>query len=253
MSKMVLPTAVGSTGTRIRAFDGDKPVIDSRDVLLLRESPFKIYYGVPEATLPPELLQAADKEPKTTDFGRREYRDVAAPSGTRKAGAFLHRNIPDDYSMLDGYAFFRMDSFDRWMEEDEELLGHARDPFTRIDVRQSSARVQVLVDGVEIADSNRPKLLMETGLPVRYYLPPEDVKMEHLVESDTATTCPYKGRSRYWSIQAKGQTHQDLAWAYTEPLQDAERVKDHICFYQEKLTVLVNEEIQEKPPKYFTK
>lgn len=78
-----------------------------------------------------------------------------------------------------------------------------------------------------LAESRRPLLLHETGLPVRYYLPPEDVHTELLTPSDTHTHCPFKGDASYWSLPEAA----DLVWAYPEPLAQVAQIKDHFCFY----------------------
>ena len=65
---------------------------------------------------------------------------------------------------------------DAWFEEDEEVFTHPRDPYTRVDILPSSRHVRVEVDGVTVAESTSPRLLFETGLPARYYLPKPHVR-----------------------------------------------------------------------------
>ena len=86
-------------------------------------------------------------------------------------------------------------------------------------------------------------LLFETLLPVRYYLPREDVvvRLEH---SDTVSYCAYKGRASYYSVS---DGPRDVAWTYHEPLHDAEQVRDHICFFDERLDVIVDGERRDRP------
>jgi uncharacterized protein (DUF427 family) len=129
-----------------------------------------------------------------------------------------------------------------WFEEEERVFAHARDPFKRVDVLPSSRHVQVSVDGTEIADSSRPTLLFETYLPTRYYLPRSDVRMEHLDESTTVTMCPYKGTARHWSI---GGT--DIAWSYEDPVPENPRIADLVCFYNERVDLVVDGVPQERP------
>ena len=103
---------------------------------------------------------------------------------------------------LEGYVLVDWGSADRWLEEDEEIVGHPRDPFHRIDVRQSSRHVAVALGDQVVAESRRPTLLFETHLPVRYYLPREDVRVDLLSESDSRTTCAYKGHASYFGTDA---------------------------------------------------
>ncbi|MFE4497271.1 DUF427 domain-containing protein [Streptomyces niveus] len=97
-----------------------------------------------------------------------------------------------------------------------------------ITVEQGDTHVRVVRDGQVVAESRRPLLLRETGLPVRYYLPPQDVRTELLSPSDTATHCPFKGDASYWSLPDA----PDLVWAYPEPKDEVAEIKDHFCFYE---------------------
>ena len=119
------------------------------------------------------------------------------------------------------------------MEEDEEVTVHPRDPYHRVDVRGSSRHIKVTVDGATVAETDRPRILFETGLPPRYYIPPEDVNKELLAESDTVTHCPYKGAASYRSVEANGKTIEDAAFGYPDPLPEAEKVEGYLCFLGE--------------------
>ena len=68
----------------------------------------------------------------------------------------------------------------------------------------------------------------------------EDVRTELLVPSETKTVCPYKGRASYRSMWRNGEVVENLAWYYSEPLPEAQKVKDHLCFYDEKVEVEVD-------------
>ena len=131
-----------------------------------------------------------------------------APGAERDAAAFR----PFDAD-LDGYALLDFDVFDAWYREDERNVGHPRDPFHRIDIVHSSRQVRVETGGELIAESSDPCLLFEPPLPVRYFLPPEDVRRDLLRPSDTKTLCAYKGQASYWSLEGE----DDLVWSYPEP------------------------------------
>ena len=148
---------------------------------------------------------------------------------------------PDDPDLAD-YVILEFDAFE-WREEDEPIVSHPHDPFGRIDVLRSSRHVRIEHDGRLLAESSRPMLLFETLLPVRFYLPREDVAVE-LEPSDTATYCAYKGRASYFSVP---DGPRDVAWTYHEPLHDAEPVRDRICFFDERLDVIVDGERGERP------
>jgi uncharacterized protein (DUF427 family) len=143
---------------------------------------------------------------------------------------------------LEGFVAFYGDAMDGWYEEDEQVFGHPRDPYSRIDVLKSSRRVKVSVDGTVLAESDRPIMLFETGLPARYYLPREDVRLDLLEPSETRSQCPYKGQARYWSYGSA-----DIAWTYEDPLHDAGGVRDLICFLDERADIEVDGRPQERP------
>lgn len=98
-----------------------------------------------------------------------------------------------------------------------------------IEVEQGTDHIRVTIDGRLVADTHRPLLLHETGYPVRYYLPPEDVRTDLLTPSETHTVCPFKGTASYWSLPGGPE---DIAWAYPEPRPGVARIKDHFCFYE---------------------
>ncbi|MER5883406.1 DUF427 domain-containing protein [Streptomyces sp. NPDC001941] len=102
-----------------------------------------------------------------------------------------------------------------------------------IEIKEGSARVRVVRDGQVVADSRRPLMLFETGLPVRYYLPPEDVRTDLLVPSETHTYCPFKGTASYYS-HPDGTA--DLVWYYPDPKPEVAAIKDHLCFYEAEVT-----------------
>ncbi|MEV0093192.1 DUF427 domain-containing protein [Streptomyces sp. NPDC050738] len=97
----------------------------------------------------------------------------------------------------------------------------------RITVEESTDHVRVVREGRVLAESTRPLVLRETGCPVRYYLPPEDVRTDLLTASETHTHCPFKGDASYWSLPEAA----DLVWAYPEPKDEVALIKDHFCFY----------------------
>jgi uncharacterized protein (DUF427 family) len=131
---------------------------------------------------------------------------------------------------------------ERWFEEDEEVFIHPRDPYRRVDALPSSRHVVVRVDGTVVADSHKPTILYETGLPPRYYLPPDDVRVDLLTPTGTSTGCPYKGFARYWTLTVDGTEYPDLVWGYDDPLPESAPVKGLMCFYNEKVELEIDGE-----------
>jgi uncharacterized protein (DUF427 family) len=133
-----------------------------------------------------------------------------------------------------------------WFAEDEPLVAHARDPQKRVDVAPSSRHVRVELDGQLLAESTRPLLLFETILPVRYYLPPEDVQVE-LVPTKTVSVCPYKGVARWWSARIGERVADDLVWSYPSPIAENPRIAGLLCFLNERVDLVVDGERWERP------
>ena len=136
---------------------------------------------------------------------------------------------------------------DSWYEEDDEIFVHARDPYTRVDVLNSSRAVRVEVDGKVVAETKRPRLLFETGLPTRYYIPKQDVRMDLLERSESTTRCPYKGVASYWSLRLGNKHYQDLVWSYEAPIPECPKIENLLCFYNEKVDLYIDGERQDRP------
>ena len=142
---------------------------------------------------------------------------------------------------------------DAWFEEDEEVFVHPRDPYTRLDVIQSSRHVRVVVGGETVAETDHPVLLFETGLPVRYYIPKVDVRMDLLEPSKSHTECPYKGIASYYSVRIGDQVVVDIAWYYPFPHLEVGKIQNLISFYDEKVdAVYVDGEKQDRPKTHWS-
>jgi uncharacterized protein (DUF427 family) len=108
-----------------------------------------------------------------------------------------------------------------------------------VTIAPADLHVEVWVDGVQIAETDRPLLLDETGLPTRYYLPREDVRMDLLRKTSFRTTCPFKGDASYWSFTHDGETHDGIVWSYERPIPAAADIEGYLCFYPERVDLKV--------------
>jgi uncharacterized protein (DUF427 family) len=133
-------------------------------------------------------------------------------------------------------------ALDEWLEEDEPQIGHPPDPYHRIDVRRTTRQVRVSIGGRVVAESRNARALFETKLPVRWYLPREDVSAD-LEPSDHRTTCAYKGHATHFDVAGE----RAVAWSYEDPLHDGLPVKDLVSFYNERVDIQVDGEPQERP------
>jgi uncharacterized protein (DUF427 family) len=113
-------------------------------------------------------------------------------------------------------------------------------PGHRITITPADLHVEVAVNGTTVAVSDHPVLLDETGLPTRYYLPPEDVRADVLRPSKSETTCPFKGQASYYSVEVDGETFHDLVWRYDTPIPDAAPIAGLLCFYNERVDLTVD-------------
>ncbi len=104
----------------------------------------------------------------------------------------------------------------------------------------TTAHVVVTLGGEKVAETDRPVLLDETGLPTRYYLPREDVRTDLLRATDLHTTCPFKGEASYWSAEVGGQVFTDLVWSYETPIPEAEQIAGLMCFYPDRVELTVD-------------
>jgi len=152
-------------------------------------------------------------------------------------------------ALVEGYVTVPWGDLDEWFEEDEKVIVHPRDPYHRIDTFATSRQVKVSLDGHVLAESDGVKALFEAGLPVRYYFPFHDVRLEHLVASDTVTQCAYKGTATHWSARFGDTVHPDVAWTYEgdSVQRDAEAVRGRICFYNERTDIEVDGLAQARP------
>lgn len=149
----------------------------------------------------------------------------------------------DDVPELAGYVHLDWHAMDEWLEEDEVAFGHVRDPFHRIDVRETSRHVKVSVNGEVVADSTRALAMFETSLPTRWYFPPDDVRMDLLERSGVETICAYKGRAQHLSLSDE----PNLAWTYDEAEREVGPIAGRIAFYDEWVDVELDGEPQERP------
>lgn len=218
------------TPRRVRVRLGGTVVADSARALLLDEFS---EHGFPTYFLPYE-----DVRPGVLAEGTAGRWSVVAGGRRVEDAAWAD----DRYDELKGRVTFSWESLD-WYEEDERVHVHARSPRHRVDALHASRRVQVFIGGQEVANSVRPVLLFETHLPTRYYLPFADVRTDLLTASETVTQCPYKGVARYWSHPALA----DAAWSYPAPIAEQPKIRDLLCFYNERVDLLIDGEPQERP------
>ena len=234
---------------RVRASLEGRPVADSTRAMLVWE-PRRIcpVYAVPAEDLLAELEPAPASDGYTPGllhpgipFGVHSAEGEAVTVAGRVGAGF--RLADDD---LAGYVVLDFDAFD-WLEEDEPIAGHPRDPYHRVDVRRSLRTVRIELDGEVIAETTGARLLCETNLPMRFYVPREDVRAELRV-SPSRSYCPYKGEASWWSIEG----HEDIGWTYEQPMPELPAIAGLVAFWNERVDVFVDGEPRERPVTVFS-
>ena len=223
---------------RIRGFVGGELVVETFKPLLVWEKLHYPTYYFPLDDVRAELLTSEGRTSHSPSRGDAEVMTLAAGGVSRSGAALRYDRSP--FESLWETVRFEWDAVDAWFEEDEQVFTHARDPYTRVDILPSSRDVRIEADGIVIAQSDKPTVLFETRLPVRYYLPKTDIRMDLLSPRDTVTHCPYKGEAEYWSLK-----HDDangaVAWSYRTPLPESQKIAGFVAFYPEKVDIYVDE------------
>lgn len=221
---------------RIRIVIGGEVVADSTDARLLHETGLLPVYYLPRADVREELLERSDTSTHCPFKGDASYWHVRVGDELREDAIWGYPEPIEGAPPLADLVAFAFDAVDEWYEEAERIGVHPRDPYHRCDVVRSDRHVVVRVDGEVVAESDRARLLFETGLPPRTYLPAEDVHMDHLEPSDTVTRCPYKGTtSRYYSIRVGDRLVEDAVWVYDEPHDEVRGIAGLLAFYDSEV------------------
>ena len=234
---------------RVRAYLGGELVADTKRVMLVWENPHYPQYYFPIADVHAEF-EATATTTHSPSRGDASHSTVKTENHRAVDAAWQY---PDSrIEELRGLVRFEWDAMDGWFEEDEEIYTHPRDPYSRVDILDSSRHVRVVVNGVTLAETTHPKLLFETNLPTRFYLPKVDVHMDLLVPTETESHCPYKGIARYWSVRGDETARPDLAWSYPTPLPESQKVAGLVAFYNEHVDHFIDGEPVERPHTAFS-
>jgi len=228
---------------RIRALLGGETVLDTRRGMLLHETGILPQLYVPTDDVGADLLGRTAHSTHCPFKGNASYWTVRAGDRTEEDAVWGYEDPKPEAAWLRGYVAFYWERMDAWFDEDEEVEGHLRDPYHRVDVRASTRHVRVLVDDEVVAETRRPKLLSETGLPNRYYISPRDVRDGIWEPSATHTVCPYKGTASYRTLRLGERRIADAAWLYPVPYEDAAGIRGRLSFLGEGITVEVDGEV----------
>jgi uncharacterized protein (DUF427 family) len=205
-------------------------------VILFEPARYPVAY-FPIGDIEQNVLRRSDRESTHPDLGTTAWFDVVGGDGeiTRR-GAWEHVDPPAQAAALRDAVAFAWRTMDAFYEEDERILGHAADPYHRIDIRRTSRHLVVRHDDRVVADTHAPVVLYESGFAPRWYVPRADVAADALHAVEGQTFCPYKGLASYYDV---GDA-QHAAWSYRAPFEEVERITDLVSFYPEKLAITID-------------
>jgi uncharacterized protein (DUF427 family) len=235
------PVRVETGLKRVRVYLGGRLVADTLHPVLVWETPHYPTYYLPATDVHAKLEPTGDVE-RSPSRGEATVYDVVVDGSIAQAAA--HRYHDSSIAGLGELVRLEWTAMDEWFEEDEPVYVHPRDPYRRVDILSSSRHVVVQVDGQLVADSRQPRILFETGLPPRYYLPLTDVRMDLLQPSPTQTHCPYKGTATYWHLRNRDVDYPDLVWCYRTPVPESQKIAGLACFYNEKVDLYLDGDLQ---------
>jgi uncharacterized protein (DUF427 family) len=235
------------TARRVRVFFGGEAIADSNNVMVLFNGPRIPMYFFPRSHVRMEFAEESDRQETDPRLGERSYASLKVGAHRAEDALFNYPAPIVDGPDLSEFVSFVWDAMDSWFEEDEQILRHPRDPYKRVDVLHSSRHVRVLVEGSVVADTERPMLLFETGLPVRYYIPKLDVRMDLLSPTPTRTRCPYKGEAVYWNLDVDSHHLEDIVWSYPAPIPEIPKIENLLSFYNEKVDIEVDGVVHARP------
>jgi uncharacterized protein (DUF427 family) len=231
---------------RLRGLFAEEAVFDTVAAKLLYETGHLPVYYVPEEDLHQDLLEPSGTQTHCPHKGKASYRSIRVGDRFEPDAVWAYREPIASAAFLAGHAAFYWGKLDEWFVEDEQILGHPRDPYHRIDTYLTTRPVRVSIDGELVAESTRTLALFESGLPPRFYLPVEDVRVS-LEPSEKKTRCAYKGVASYWHVRVGDTLHEDIAWTYPEPEHDGRAIGGLVCFFNERVDLEWDGEAQERP------
>lgn len=242
------PVRLEPNHRRLRIFVDGVAVADTiRSIYLFETGHLPVYY-FPKADVRFDLLEHTDHTSHCPRKGDAEYWSIVVGDRNIDNAVWSYPAPLEGAPDLSGYVAFYWNKVDSWFEEDEQVYVHARDPYKRIDALRSSRHVEIRLSGETVADTTRPVLLFETGLPTRYYIPKLDVRLDLLRRSAKTTACPYKGIAEYFSVAVPGaEIAVDVAWVYPTPIPQIPTIENHLSFFNEHVDVVVDGELQQRP------
>lgn len=229
---------------RMQVQYGGEWIADSEDVLLLHEpGRYPVAY-FPLSNVRPDVLQPEGRTTHHNVLGDTAWFTVTAGGQTARRAAWQYTDPPTYAGEFTGRVAFAWRAMDAFYEEAERIVGHAADPYHRIDIRQTARHLSVRDGDQVIADTQRPLALYESGFAPRWYVPREDVDAAALTLNQTHTFCPYKGLCSYYDIGK----HGNAAWSYINSWTEVMRMSNMVSFEPDLVEVYIDDVRQHLEP-----
>jgi uncharacterized protein (DUF427 family) len=229
---------------RMRAELGGRAVVRSDDAVLLFEpGRYPVAY-FPIGDFADGALRPSEHRSTHPDLGETAWFEVVGETRQATRGAWQHVTLPDHAALLEGKVALAWRAMDGFYEEDERILGHAADPYHRIDIRRTSRHLVVRAGGRVVADTTSPVVLYESGFAPRWYVPRDDAVADALSPSELQTFCPYKGVASYYDLEDA----RNAAWSYRAPLDEMAAIGDLVSFEPDRVEVTLDGQRLELEP-----
>jgi uncharacterized protein (DUF427 family) len=223
---------------RVRAVFSGVTITESKRVMLLHEAGRLPVFYFPIEDVRMDVMESSEHSTYSQLKGNASYWTIRVGDRVAENAAWSYPNPLPGGPEIKGYMAFYWNQMDAWYEEDEQVFAHARDPYKRVDILPSSRHVRVLLGGEVVADTRRPRLLLETGIITRYYIPELDIRMELLESTETISYCPYKGKASYWSARVGNRVYKDIVWSYRNPLPGCSPIDGMLSFFNERVEAI---------------
>jgi len=228
------------TPRRLRVLFNGITLADTTDGWLLLERGRTPVYYFPLSDARMDLLQPSGRVEPCERKGTARYWNLRVGERQAENAAWAYREPPANApAELADMLAFEWDLMDAWLEEDEQVFGHPRNPYHRVDALRSRRRVQIVLGRQIVADSRDVVFVFETGLPVRYYFPAEDIRPDILQPSERRSRCPYKGLASYRAVELGGVRYGDLVCCYPDPLPEMVAIRGRLAFYNERVDAIL--------------
>ena len=223
---------------RMRVRFGDQWIAESEDVLLLHEpGRYPVAY-FPLKDIRAGVLTPEERITRHGELGDTRWYTVVAGKAQATRAAWQHTALPPYATDLADRVAFAWRAMESFYEEDERIVGHAADPYHRIDIRATSRHLVVRDGDRVISDTHRPLALYESGFATRWYVLRDDIDVTALEPVEGQTFCPYKGLANYYNIGSRKRA----AWSYLNAWPEVARVSNLVSFEPDAIEVWLDDQ-----------